>query len=318
MNSNGDNDTAPILMIHGGAGRFSRDRERNKAIRDVLEQIRDELYRALTKGAEATEIVQRACQRLETSPYFNAGKGSKVQGDGKIRMSASMMNGDNQAFSGTINVEDIEHPIDLAKNLQSRDDRILDSYGSQRLARELELQLFDPMTKPRFDSWIRERKKQFQNEASDANRGGTIGAVALDQSGALAAGTSTGGKGFEYPGRVSDSAMPAGNYADNHCAISCTGTGEDIVDECFGPRVAIRTKDFGTLSTAIRHSFDEAAQRDRSFGAIAVSASGELWWGKTTEKLLGAYKSSSGAATTLDYPGESLIANHRQAIELGS
>jgi L-asparaginase len=318
MSSNGDNNAAPVLMIHGGAGRFSRDKERNKAIRDVLETIRDELYGDLTKGATATEIVQRACQRLETSPYFNAGKGSKVQKDGKIRMSASLMDGSEHTFSGTINVEDIEHPIELAEILQGRNDRILDGYGSQRLARQLGLSMFDPMTKPRLQSWIQERKKQLQNEASDTEKSGTIGAVALDQSGDLAAGTSTGGKGFEYPGRVSDSAMPAGNYADRHCAISCTGTGEDIVDECFGPRVAVRTKDFGTLSTAIRHSFDEAAERGRSFGAIAVSASGELWWGKTTEKLLGAYKSSSGAATTLDYPAESLIANHRQAIELGS
>lgn len=133
---------------------------------------------------------------------------------------------------------------------------------------------------------------------------GTIGAVALDQSGRLAAGTSTGGKGFERIGRVSDSAMPAGTYAAEVAAVSCTGIGEDIVDECAAARIVVRVTDGHSLAEAFELAFREAARRSRQFGAIGISKDGMIAWGRTgstTRILLGAYHDGREADCTLGW-----------------
>jgi L-asparaginase len=124
--------------------------------------------------------------------------------------------------------------------------------------------------------------------------------VALDDQGRLTAGTSTGGKGFERIGRVSDSAMPAGNYANAQAAISCTGIGEDIIDECLAARIVIRVSDGQVLQAAFEKSFREAQRKGRDFGAIGIAATGEIGWGKTSEVLLAAYHTGDRIGDTLD------------------
>ena len=134
---------------------------------------------------------------------------------------------------------------------------------------------------------------------AEAGRG-TIGVVVLDSRGQLAVGTSTGGKGFERIGRVSDSAMPAGNYATSAAAVSCTGIGEHIVDECFAARVVIRVTDGMPIQTAFDKSFYEAGQRDRDFGAIGIGADGTIAWGKTSEVLIAACHDGDRIQDTLE------------------
>ena len=136
---------------------------------------------------------------------------------------------------------------------------------------------------------------------TEAGRG-TIGIVALDAEGKLAVATSTGGKGFERIGRVSDSAMPAGNYANVNAAISCPGIGEDIIDECLAARIVVRVTDGLSLTTAFDRSFQEAQKNNRDFGAIGIDQTGAIAWGKTCDVLLAAYHNGETVADTLEMP----------------
>ncbi|NJL65913.1 MAG: isoaspartyl peptidase, partial [Microcoleus sp. SM1_3_4] len=237
----------PKLVIHGGAGTSLHSKGGIDAVRKSLYQVLQEVYPLLSGGASAIDAVVRGCQLLEDDPRFNAGTGSVVQSDGQIRMSASLMDGFVQRFSGTINVSRVQNPIELAKFLQNSDDRVLSDFGAAELLRELQLPIYDPMTDLRLQEWMQERQGNFNKAMADVVAEpagmGTIGVVALDAEGRLAAGTSTGGKGFERIGRVSDSAMPAGNYATGSAAVSCTGIGEHIMDECLAARIVIRVTD---------------------------------------------------------------------------
>ncbi|NJO21207.1 MAG: isoaspartyl peptidase [Spirulinaceae cyanobacterium RM2_2_10] len=261
----------PKLIVHGGAGSSLQGKGGLAAVRTALHQIVAEVYALLAAGKPALAAVVRGCELLEDEPRFNAGTGSVLQSDGQIRMSAGLMAGTAHRFSGTINVARLKNPIQLAQALQAGDDRVLSDLGSAELARELQLPLYDPLTDLRLNEWLRERADNFQKKMAgtiaeaepDEARRGTIGVVALDREGNLAAGTSTGGKGLERIGRVSDSAMPAGNYATPEAAVSCTGIGEDIIDECFAARVVVRVTDGLTLAAAMQRSLQECQQRQR-------------------------------------------------------
>jgi L-asparaginase len=252
------------------------------------------------------EAVVLGCRLLEDDPRFNAGTGSVLQSDGQIRMSASVMDGSQQRLSGVINVSRVKNPIDLAQWLQNSSDRLLSDIGAAELARELQLPVYQPLTDQRLYEWLEERKGNFQTAmagvvAEDAGRG-TIGVVVRDQFGQLAVGTSTGGKGFERIGRVSDSATPAGNYANSLAAVSCTGIGEDILDEALASRIVVRVTDGLSLEAAFAKSFQEAATRQRDFGAIGLDHQGTLAWGKTCDVLLAAYWDGQHIGDTLELP----------------
>jgi L-asparaginase len=300
----------PKLIIHGGAGSSLKGKGGAEAVRRSLYQVIEEVYALLVSGASASAAAVRGCQLLEDDPRFNAGTGSVLQSDGQIRMSAALMDGIAQRFSGVINVSRIKNPIDLAQVLQESPDRVLSDYGSADLMRELQMPIHDPLTEIRLQEWIQERQGNFTKEMAGVvaekelvspNAGrGTIGVVALDAQGRLAAGTSTGGKGFERIGRVSDCAMPAGNYATALAAVSCTGIGEDIIDECFAARVVVRVIDGASLHAAFDRSFREAEQRQRDFGAIGIDHTGSIAWGKTSEVLLAAYHDGKQVGDTLE------------------
>ena len=299
--------TQPKLIIHGGAGSSLQGKGGAEAVRQDLYQILDTVYDRLRDGICATEAVVLGCQLLEDNPRFNAGTGAVLQSDGQIRLSASLMDGTNQRFSGVINTAKVKNPIQLAEFLQTGDDRVLSDYGSAELARELGLPVYNPLTDLRLNEWLEDRKANFQRRMAgvvaepdpEAGRG-TIGVVVLDQAGRVAAGTSTGGKGFERIGRVSDSAMPAGNYAFALAGVSCTGIGEDIIEECLAARIVIRVTDGLTIEQAFQRSIEESGARQRDLGAIGLSAQGTIAWGKTSEILLAAYHTGDRKGDTLD------------------
>jgi len=307
----------PKLIIHGGAGSSLKGKGGVQVVRRSLYQVIEEVYSLLLTGAQARDAVVRGCQLLEDDPRFNAGTGSVLQSDGQIRMSAALMEGSTQRFSGVINVSRVQNPIELAKFLQDSADRVLSDLGAAELLRELNAPVYNPLTDIRLQEWMQERQENFDKtmagvvaekelvETSEAGRG-TIGVVALDTQGCLAAGTSTGGKGFERIGRVSDSAMPAGNYATRQAAVSCTGIGEDIIDECLAPRIVVRVTDGLSLAESMKRSFTEASENRRDFGAIAIDATGAIAWGKTSEVLLAAYHDGAQMGDTLELAGETL------------
>ncbi|MBD2337574.1 isoaspartyl peptidase/L-asparaginase [Calothrix sp. FACHB-156] len=303
----------PKLIIHGGAGSSLHGKGGVEAVRQALYTVVEEVYSLLISGASASEAVVQGCQLLEDNPRFNAGTGSVLQSDGQIRMSASLMDGTSGRFSGVINISRVKNPIQLAQFLQTSPDRVLSDYGSAELARELQIPSYNALTDLRLQEWIQERQDNFKStmagvvaepelvESSNAGRG-TIGVVALDTYGRIAAGTSTGGKGFERIGRVSDSAMPAGNYATAQAGVSCTGIGEDIIDECLAAKIVVRVTDGMSLKEAMQRSFAEAHNNNRDLGAIALDATGAIAWGKTSQVLLAAYHDGHRMGDTLELP----------------
>ena len=308
----------PKLIIHGGAGSSLKGKAGVDVIRKSLYTIIEEVYSLLVAGASARDAVVRGCQLLEDDPRYNAGTGSVLQSDGQIRMSASLMEGRLQRFSGIINILRVQNPIDLALFLQDSPDRVLSDFGAAELTRELNTPPYNPLTDKRLQEWMQERQGNFEKEmaevvaeqelVADSEKGrGTIGVVALDSQGCLAVGTSTGGKGFERIGRVSDSAMPAGNYATRHAAVSCTGIGEDIIEECLAPRIVIRVSDGLSLTDAMQRSFQEAKEHQRDFGAIAIDATGAIAWGKTSQVLLAAYHTGEKVGDTLEWANDDLV-----------
>lgn len=301
----------PKLIIHGGAGSSLKTKAAIEVVRHSLYQVIDHVYNLLLNGANASDAVVQGCQLLEDDPSFNAGTGSVLQSDGQIRMSAALMDGRYQRFSGVINISRVQNPIDLAQSLQDSPDRVLSDYGAAELVRELKTPVYNPLIEKRLQEWLQERQENFERTMADvvaepelvkpgeAGRG-TIGVVALDQQGFLAAGTSTGGKGFERIGRVSDSAMPAGNYANRKAGVSCTGIGEDIIDECLAAKIVIRVTDGLSLQAAMARSLSEARENQRDLGAIALDYTGAIAWGKTSKMLLAAYHTGYQIGDTLD------------------
>ncbi|MCS6941855.1 MAG: isoaspartyl peptidase/L-asparaginase [Geminocystis sp.] len=313
----GTREVQPKLIIHGGAGSALKSKGDLAVVRQELHQIVQQVYDLLLAGESATVAVVHGCKLLEDNPRFNAGTGSVLQADGQIRMSASLMDGEKQRFSGVINVSRVKNPIELAYFLQSDEDRVLSDYGSAQLARELQLPVYDPLTDLRLQEWIEERKNNFAKKMAgviaetqktsddrDNARRGTIGVVALDKQGRISAGTSTGGKGLERIGRVSDSAMPAGNYANPFAGVSCTGIGEDIIDECLAAKVVIRVTDGLSLFEAMEKSMKEAKANGRDLGAIAIDYRGSIAFGKTSEILLAAYHDGTAIGDSLQWPDE--------------
>ncbi len=308
----------PKLIIHGGAGSSLKGKGGLVAVRHSLHAIVKEVYELLLKDISAIDAVSEGCQLLENEPSFNAGTGSVLQSDGQIRMSAALMDGTCQRFSGVINVSRVKNPIQLAQVLQQETDRVLSDYGAAELLRELKFPIYDPLTDLRLKEWIEERKNNFSREMAGViaeeelvtkseARQGTIGVVVLDTKGNLAAGTSTGGKGLERIGRVSDSAMPAGNYANTKAAVSCTGIGEDIIDECLAAKIVVRVTDGLSLEVAVRRSMEESQRHKRDLGAIAIDVTGAIAWGKTSEVLLAAYHDGQKIGDTLEWKREELI-----------
>lgn len=302
----------PKLIIHGGAGSSLHSKGGVEAVRKDLYAVLQLLYRELQNELSAMDVVVQGCRLLEDNPRFNAGTGSVLQSDGQVRMSASLMNGEQQRFSGVINVSRVKNPIDLALFLQDCDDRILSDYGAVELLRELNFPIHDPLTDLRLQEWMQERQQGFRHEMagvvaepdmalSESAGRGTIGVVAMDTEGRIAVGTSTGGKGFERIGRVSDSAMPAGNYATAQAGVSCTGIGEDIVNECLAARIVVRVTDGCSLREAMERSFKEAAEHQCDLGAIAIDATGAISWGKTSEVLLAAYHDGNTMGDCLEW-----------------
>ena len=127
-----------------------------------------------------------------------------------------------------------------------------------------------------FSTEIPQRRKEFEEKIKNGGKG-TVGCVAMDSEGKLAVATSTGGKGFEIVGRISDSATVAGNYANRFCAVSCTGVGEDIVSNATAAKIVTRVSDGMPIEKAFAKTFDELKEIDGFAGAIAIDAKGNVF-----------------------------------------
>jgi len=192
-------------------------------------------------------------------------------------MSAALMDGESEKFSGVINIEGIKNPIQVAKKLAAVDDRVLGGEGANNFAKKNGFDNYSVETK--------ERRQQYEEKLA-SNGMGTVGCVALDANGKLAAATSTGGKGFEIPGRISDSATVAGNYSNRQCAVSCTGVGEDIVSGAVATKIVTRVTDGMSIQQAFSKTFKELTPYDGFAGAIGIDANGNWFWQESHPKIV--------------------------------
>ncbi|HEU0137156.1 MAG TPA: isoaspartyl peptidase/L-asparaginase [Flavobacterium sp.] len=256
------------IIIHGGF--FSE----SSTSAEVKQQKQQALLRIVKLSYEfmkdhtALEAVVHAVSQLEDDELFNAGTGSQIQSDGKIRMSASIMDGMTQKMSGVINIEDVKNPVQIAKELLDYDDKVLGGVGANQFAEKKGFQKYSPETPT--------RRKEYE-EKLKSNGSGTVGCVALDKEGRIAVATSTGGKGFEMVGRVSDSATVAGNYANSICGVSVTGVGEDIVSGAVAAKIVTRVTDGFPIDKAFAKTFGEMLPFDGFAGAIAIDGQGHIF-----------------------------------------
>lgn len=256
------------LIIHGGFfSESSTSNETKVAKQNALLRIVKEAY-GYMENHSALETVVYAVSLLEDDALFNAGIGSQIQSDGKIRMSAALMDGTTEKFSGVINIEEVKNPIQIAEKLMPFDDRVLGGSGATNFARANGFEVFS--------TEIPQRRAEYEAKL-EATGTGTVGCVALDKEGKIAVATSTGGKGFEIPGRISDSATVAGNYANSFCGVSLTGVGEDIVSGAVAVKIVTRVTDGFTLEKAFEKTFNELKPYDGFAGAIAIDKNGNMF-----------------------------------------
>ena len=256
------------IIIHGGFfSESSTNKETKAAKQTALLQIVKSGFNFL-KNHSALETVVYVVSLLENDSLFNAGTGSQIQSDGKIRMSASLMDGFTQKMSGVINIEEVQNPIQVANVLLNYDDKVLGGSGATNFARIHGFEVFS--------TEIPQRKAEYEAKLK-SNGSGTVGCVALDGNGKIAAGTSTGGKGFEIPGRISDSATVAGNYANANCGVSLTGVGEDIVSGAVAAKIVTRVTDGFSIENAFAKTFTELLPFDGFAGAIGIDHKGTIY-----------------------------------------
>ena len=258
----------PVIAIHGGAGVMRRDKPGDQQ-RAVLERALEAAYEQNT----ALDAVTAAVVVLEDSPLFNAGRGACFNADGEIEMDASIMDGKGLRAGAVAAVKRIRNPVLAARAVMEKTRHVLlAGDGAERFARARGLALEKP-------SYFATEKRLSALKRNLKNYHGTVGAVALDQDGNLAAATSTGGYTGKLPGRIGDSPLiGAGNYADNRaCAVSGTGLGEAFIRAAVAYDVAARMvyrKD--SLEKAAAAALAHVARLGGDGGLIAVDRRGNV------------------------------------------
>ncbi len=261
----GDADAEPAtradyaLAIHGGAGVITRDQmspEYEADVRAVLAKALDTGEAILSAGGTCEDAVVAVIAVLEDDPHFNAGKGAVFTYDGTNELDASFMRGRDLNAGAVSGVTGIKNPIKLARRvLEDSEHVMLSGKGAEAFAADFDLETAPPSyfrTESRYESWQRARSEEDAKPSlSENGKFGTVGCVALDKEGHLAAGTSTGGMTLKRWGRIGDSPIiGAGNYAnDASCAVSATGHGEYFIRYAVAHDISARML-YGKLSLA--------------------------------------------------------------------
>jgi beta-aspartyl-peptidase (threonine type) len=229
------------IAIHGGAGTILKSTmtpEKEQAYKMALQDAITAGENVLKKDGRALDAVEMAIRSLEDNPLFNAGKGAVFTNEGKNEMDAALMNGKDLAAGGVAGVTHIKNPISLARGVMDKSDHVLlTGSGAIEFAKKINAEFADDayffvqMRYDQLEAAKKENKMILDHTEDKDKKFGTVGAVALDVHGDIAAGTSTGGMTNKKFGRVGDSPIiGAGTYANNKtCAISCTGHGEFFI-----------------------------------------------------------------------------------------
>lgn len=276
------------IAIHGGAGNVQQSiftPEIEAAFHEGLKEALLTGNKILSRGGTALEAVEAAVVVLEDNPLFNAGKGSVLNHEGKVEMDASIMCGKTFETGALAAVSGIKNPVKLARIIMQHSQHVLlCGEGAVNFGRLHEIVLENEdyfMTEIRKKQWEKALKNEtISLDHSSDDKLGTVGAVALDKNGNLAAATSTGGMTNKKFGRIGDTPLiGAGNYADNKsCAVSCTGHGEYMIKTVLAYRVAALMEYAGyDLEKAAREAvFNILKQAGGEGGLIAVDNSGNI------------------------------------------
>jgi beta-aspartyl-peptidase (threonine type) len=285
---NSNEDKAFAIVIHGGIGGTSQANEIAK--KAVLNEALDAGYAILKDGGTAIEAVEAAIVVLEDSPNFNAGRGAVLNSLGEAELDASIMDGSNYNAGAVGGVTIVKNPIRAARAVMSLSPHVLlMGVGADSFAKEVGIEMVSRdyfITEEQRQRWLEFQSEGFNSNAPiDLHPGsnkyfGTVGAVALDQKGNIAAGTSTGGMPNKRFGRIGDSPIiGAGSYADNEtCGISCTGHGEYFIRYAVASDISARMRYGGsTLDEAAREVVQERLLPiDARGGIIGIDANGKV------------------------------------------
>ncbi|MEX1190078.1 MAG: isoaspartyl peptidase/L-asparaginase [Bacteroidia bacterium] len=303
------------IAIHGGAGTIHKSQmndEKEAAYKSALERALNQGENALKEGKSALDAVEIAVMTLEDSPLFNAGKGAVFTHDGKHEMDASIMDGKTTLGGAVAGIQGIKNPVRLARSIMEHSGHVfLAGEGAAEFARSQGFTFEDSSyfhDDLRYRQWQEALKSdvvQLDHSPLQEKKFGTVGAVALDLHGNLAAATSTGGMTNKKFGRVGDSPMlGAGNYAKNStCAVSCTGSGEFFIR-------AVVAYDVSCLMEYKGYSLQQACETvvqnhllkiGGDGGLIAVDAEGNICLEFNTDGMYRALKKQSGEALIAIY-----------------
>jgi beta-aspartyl-peptidase (threonine type) len=300
------------LAVHGGAGTIERSKmtpQRERAYRAGLERALAAGYEILKRGGSSLGATEAAVRVLEDDPHFNAGRGSVFTSAGTNEMDASIMDGKTIKAGAVGNVKHIKNPIVLARLVMEKSPHVmLDCAGAEAFAKANGIELVEQkyfFTQERWDTLqkIRAAEKNRTSAAgksfviTDQDRHGTVGAVALDKDGNLAAATSTGGMTNKLPGRIGDTpVIGAGTYANNQtCAVSCTGDGEYFIRASAAHEVSALMEYRGmTLQEAAQSALDAVKKLGGTGGLIAIDKKGDIALPFNTKGMYRGYVDPNG------------------------
>ncbi len=288
------------LALHGGAGAVAgRD---YAEVEDHLRELTAACEALLADGRSALDVVEIAVSDLESCGLYVAGRGSAPNTAGYVTLDASIMHGPSREAGAVAALPDFVSPIQIARGVMEKTPHVLlVGKGAQRFARDNKYaEVVDPG-----DYYILPVGVTAE-ELSDSNAHGTVGAVALDRSGALAAATSTGGTFGKLEGRVGDSPLIGpGTWADDDIAISCTGTGEHIIRAGGAISIACHYKAGTALNDAIDEMLDEVKRLGGDAGVIAVTRDTELATQYNSDGMKRASVSSQKELEVATFEGDS-------------
>jgi beta-aspartyl-peptidase (threonine type) len=288
------------LAIHGGAGTITRatmSEEKEKAYRAALAEALKAGYDILKAGGSSVDAVAAAIVVMEDSPLFNAGRGAAFNAGGQIELDAAIMDGKTQKAGAVSAIRTTKNPILVARAVMDRTGHVmLTAEGAEAFAKAQGFEVMSQeyfFTPNRWESLKKEqdriRNNRPESESTEERKHGTVGAVALDKAGNLAAGTSTGGYTNKMAGRVGDSpVIGAGTYAANDaCAVSATGHGEFFMRMVVAHDIASRMRYSGMSLNDAAHDIvmNKLKAIDASGGVIAIDAAGNVAMPFNTEGM---------------------------------
>ncbi|MFN0050664.1 MAG: isoaspartyl peptidase/L-asparaginase family protein [Planctomycetales bacterium] len=313
-----------VLGIHGGTGlhRSEMTPEEERALRAGLKQALETGYAALNKpDATSLDAVETAIRVLEDNEWFNAGRGAVFTHDGRNELDASIMEGKTRKAGAVANVTIVKNPITAARAVMERTKHVmLIAQGAEKFAVEQKLEIEDPAyfaTEKRRRQWEENLREEAEQKAKNKKQGAalpagsrphewsTVGAVAVDKSGNLAAGTSTGGMSNKRYGRVGDSPIiGAGTFADNAtCAVSCTGHGEYFIRWAVAHEIAslMRYRQQTVQQAADDVILRQLKEAGGEGAAIALDPQGNFTMSYNSDGLYRGYVTADGKITVRLY-----------------